>query len=433
MSNTQQVFVSFENISPRNGTALSPAWVGFHNGDFDSFDAGQAARAGIEQVAEDGLTTNITREFSDFDRGAAQATIAGPNTPDLLPGEGNGVLLDINNPATSGRYLSYAAMILPSNDTFVANDNSRAIEVFDDQGRFIGADFVIRGNQARDAGTEVNDEIPANTALFGQVVNNTGVDENGVIGPSSGLIPNGPILSSEQFGNADFTRPGYEFARLRVFNAINGDDNSNRLVGLRRTDDYINGGKGRDILVGRSGNDRLLGGGGRDDLHGGTGNDELFGGGGRDKLLGGRGNDELFGGGGNDLLRGGAGNDDVRGGTGNDKVFGGRGNDDLRGGRGNDKLFGGRGNDVLRGEAGHNKLYGGSGSDTYVLSTNGVASVHGFNLYQGDRLSLGSSSVSFNDLDFVQSRGNTIVKAGSNVIATLHGVQAKSITRESFI
>ncbi len=78
-------------------------------------------------------------------------------------------------------------MVLPSNDIFVANDDQREHLVFDRRDRFRGADFIITGDEVLDAGTEVNDEIPENTAFFGQSVPDTGVEENGAIGISEGF------------------------------------------------------------------------------------------------------------------------------------------------------------------------------------------------------------------------------------------------------
>jgi len=37
------VIVTIENMSPYNGTFLTPVWVGFHNGEFDSYDGGKPA------------------------------------------------------------------------------------------------------------------------------------------------------------------------------------------------------------------------------------------------------------------------------------------------------------------------------------------------------------------------------------------------------
>jgi len=39
----------------------------------------------------------------------------------------------------------------------------------------------VSGAEVLDGGTEVNDELPVNTAFFGQMAPNTGVAENGVV------------------------------------------------------------------------------------------------------------------------------------------------------------------------------------------------------------------------------------------------------------
>jgi len=75
----------------------------------------------------------------------------------------------------------------------------------------------------RDAGTEVNDEEPANTAFFGQQTPNTGVDESGVIL----TLPNAPeivrfrpvseggnILADERFAMGDFSVAGYPLVKI---------------------------------------------------------------------------------------------------------------------------------------------------------------------------------------------------------------------------
>jgi VCBS repeat-containing protein len=71
----------------------------------------------------------------------------------------------------------------------------------------------------------------------------------------------------------------------------------------------LDGGNGRDILVGTAGEDRINGGNGDDVLQGLGGHDALFGENGDDRLFGGDGNDLLAGGQGNDRLWGGAGAD----------------------------------------------------------------------------------------------------------------------------
>ncbi|MCP4248268.1 MAG: hypothetical protein GY778_14575, partial [bacterium] len=69
-----------------------------------------------------------------------------------------------------------------------------------------------------DAGTEVNDEIPAHTAFFGQTEPDTGIDEFGVVHDHPGFLPpgSGGILDDPGFANADFTQSGYEIARIII-------------------------------------------------------------------------------------------------------------------------------------------------------------------------------------------------------------------------
>lgn len=95
-----------------------------------------------------------------------------------------------------------------------------------------------------------------------------------------------------------------------------------------------------------------------------TGTTVLEGGAGRDILIGGTGADRLNGNGGNDLLIGGAGADRLNGNAGIDVLDGGAGNDTVQGGAGIDRLSGGSGNDSLRGQGGR---------DTFVFQANGGA------------------------------------------------------------
>jgi uncharacterized repeat protein (TIGR01451 family) len=72
-------------------------------------------------------------------------------------------------------------------------------------------------------------------------------------------------------------------------------------AGRDRGDD-IEGGGGRDRLVGAAGTDDLNGGAGADDLNGGAGDDAINGGGGKDEIAGDRGEDIIKGGAGNDAI-----------------------------------------------------------------------------------------------------------------------------------
>lgn len=126
------------------------------------------------------------------------------------------MLFDLDPFTATSRYLSYASMVIPSNDAFIANGNPAAIPVFNAMGQFVGGSFLVLGSMIWDAGTEVNDEVPMNTAFLGQMTPNTGVPQNGVVMLHPGFIAGGNILSTPMFANADFTAPGYTAAEITV-------------------------------------------------------------------------------------------------------------------------------------------------------------------------------------------------------------------------
>lgn len=140
--------------------------------------------------------------------------------------------------------------------------------------------------------------------------------------------------------------------------------------------DIVDGGDGNDLIYSGADNDLVMGGAGDDAIYAGLGSDVVFGGDGHDAIFAEGGNDVVFGGDGNDLIAGGAGNDvlsgddgddQVYGESGNDALFGRDGNDELSGMDGNDRLDGGAGNDLLDGGTGADEMLGGAGDDTNVV------------------------------------------------------------------
>ena len=215
--------VSVENLAPENATLLTPLWVGFHDGGFDIYDRGVSLDLfpGTESVVEDGATEQISAQFDTVGAGEVQGTILGLEgaTPGPIDsGEIASLLFEVDETLPSSQYFSYAAMVIPSNDAFIANGNPFAHQIFDDAGNFLGADFTLLGSQILDGGTEVNDESPVTTAFFGQAAPNTSVDENGVVElhPGFNSVGSGGILDDPAFVNADFLADGYEVARIRV-------------------------------------------------------------------------------------------------------------------------------------------------------------------------------------------------------------------------
>ena len=223
-----QITVTIENLAPEGGTFLTPFWVGFHNGDFDSYDRGSAISPGLERLVEDGDTAPFSEEFLASGYGVIDGTILGTEGIEgpIDPGETTSLTFTLDSEADTSQFFSYASMVIPSNDAFIANGNPEAHRLFDDEGNFIGDDLeiLVAGNQILDGGTEVNDELPENTAFFGQAAPDTGEVENGVVTVHPGFIEGGRILSEDgttegapaAFNNADFTADGYEVARITV-------------------------------------------------------------------------------------------------------------------------------------------------------------------------------------------------------------------------
>lgn len=227
-----RLVVTIENLAPQNSTFQTPHWVGFHDGNFDIYDGGTPAdndpvpgdpRKSVERLAEDGNTGPLTETFNEIFPEGVDGTIPGADGA-LAPGEVTSMsfLLDAHNP--NHRFFSYASMVLPSNDSWYANGNPMTHPVFDEQGNFVAEDFFVSNLNLLDAGTEVNDEIPMNTAFFGQEVGNTGEDENGVIkdfldddgNAQLQFMPRGSggILDDERFSMADFSLPGYPVVKI---------------------------------------------------------------------------------------------------------------------------------------------------------------------------------------------------------------------------
>lgn len=174
--------VTITNNAPTGGVYLTPVWVGFHDGSFDSYDGGAPVSAGIEAVAEDGNTAPISNLFGSSG-GRIQGTIGGAP---VAPGQTVTQTFDLSGDG-SNAYFSYASMVLPSSDYYVANGNPLAHAISDILNGVVNeiAFNIGTAGTVNDAGTEINDfATSAGNGLFGlpggQGGPNQGADENGV-------------------------------------------------------------------------------------------------------------------------------------------------------------------------------------------------------------------------------------------------------------
>lgn len=227
-----EIKVKVEVLTPTGGVFLTPLWVGFHDGNFDSYDLGSMASAGIERIAEDGDASELSALFQSTTSNSQDAVILNPEgfagAPVFEPGSSSTMVFDLDE--NNQKYLSYASMIIPSNDAFVANDDPMAHRLFDDDGQFVGPfSITIYGSQVRDAGTEENTETDA--AFINQSAGNTGnmtsdnisthLGFNGSIGNPNAMPVNilgGTVVSGDIIDPVlgDFSSQNYAIMRITV-------------------------------------------------------------------------------------------------------------------------------------------------------------------------------------------------------------------------
>jgi probable HAF family extracellular repeat protein len=199
---------------------------------------------------------------------------------------------------------------------------------------------------------------------------------------------------------------------------------------LGNKDSTVNAGGGNNVVLGGSGNDSIFAGAGRDVIEGGNGNNGIFAGDGSNIVTAGTGQDTIVTGSGKDFIDAGDGNNNIVAGAGDNRVLTGKGQDKIYAGAGNDVVYSGAGNDFISAGGGNNLINAGTGQDTVILGAGkdrviletgeGSATIVGFG--DTDKLRLGES-LSGKTLEFVVQNGDTLVKSGDDVLATLKGVQ----------
>jgi len=232
---TVQLRVTVTNNGPANGVALTPLWVGFHDGSFDSYNGGLTSQLGLEQIAEDGNVAGLSADFQGgytyIDNSSGTATSArvlssqagsqrvdgvigspdGP--PPIQAGESASSIFTVDTNG-SNRYLSYAAMVLPSNDFFVANGNPFAIDLmslYDGEGSVSVNVGGFNASAVNDAGTEAESYLTsAANGLFGLAGGQMGPDSPaGSLGLPISNVEGSLPLDALNF--AEGSQPGFDF------------------------------------------------------------------------------------------------------------------------------------------------------------------------------------------------------------------------------
>jgi hypothetical protein len=177
------ITVSVENLAQENGVTFAPLRLGFHNGTFDSFDNNSVASAAIVSIAEGGSGSEWFPAFAAADPAAVLGTVAngGPAVPLGNAGLGNGfnstASATFRVDSSTNQFFSFANMVVPSNDLFLANDDP--IRLFDDVGNLIVNDIFQTGASIWDANSEVANAN--NGAFVAGGDNSARIAENGLV------------------------------------------------------------------------------------------------------------------------------------------------------------------------------------------------------------------------------------------------------------
>lgn len=211
--------ITFTNEGTSSFT-LTPLWFGFQNGGFDLFDPASTPSAGLELIAEDGNPGTLISEFTAAAQpGNLQGVVFAPGgfggAPVVEPGE-TGVAYITPMNLAAYQYISFASMVIPTNDTFLGNADPTAYQVFtpagdinDPSGEF---SIEIYGADLWDAGTELNDGMGAPFSSIGGMA----TDTSDGIGAADDLMEFAGSTTPSGLTINDFIAPGELVATITI-------------------------------------------------------------------------------------------------------------------------------------------------------------------------------------------------------------------------
>jgi hypothetical protein len=136
--------VTIENLT--SGQPFTPPVVATHRPATGIFQVGKAASFELKEIAENGNLDPLIEALQD-DKHVADYTVAAGDPPPLLPGQNISFSITAERGA---KYLSFASMLICTNDGFTGADTQRLPKKVGDV-----VDFETDGY---DAGTEINTE-----------------------------------------------------------------------------------------------------------------------------------------------------------------------------------------------------------------------------------------------------------------------------------
>jgi 3-phytase len=159
----------------------------------------------------------------------------------------------------------------------------------------------------------------------------------------------------------------------------------------------------------------------------GDAQDDIFlGGNGNNTFYAAEGNNQIITGNGRNTIYTGAGNDLIFAGNGGNTVYAAEGDNVITTGSGDDLIYAGSGNNVINTGNGNDTVYVGSGRDRFILNAGaGAVTIIGFNA--DDQISRGRTLMIDTALTVSVKGGDTLISAGSDLLATLKSVQLGNV------
>lgn len=198
-----QLKITVENLAPQNGISFAPLRVGFHSGVFDAFNIGQVAGPAIVSVAEGGSGAAWFPAFAAADPGAVTGTVVPNPAGPLLPGGSGQQTFSIDTDVNP--FFTFAAMVVPSNDFFIGNDNPQEFRLFDATGNLLINSISQTSSQIWDAGSELFSV--AGAAFLVNGVNAVRTPQNGVVSFNFSELArfNGEVTAAHYVFNSQLT------------------------------------------------------------------------------------------------------------------------------------------------------------------------------------------------------------------------------------
>jgi probable HAF family extracellular repeat protein len=408
------------------------------------------ANAGMSNLRRSPSNFDFAWDINNRSQVAGYSTIGNDNKPTVWQGNQATILADLGGGFGNAQGINDFGFVVGFTGNSTTNPSARVATLWSlsEPNKPINLGSLAGGSRStalrinnlnqvvgwsRDAADQTQATLWQNNRIFN--LNNLVVNRQGWnLTFAWGINDNGSIVG---YGDFQGNNP-------RAFLLAPLDTSGNDNVYGNAGDEALYGGAGNDNLYAGEGNNYLSGGDGDDNLHAGSGNDRIYAGSGNDRIYagegnnfinGGAGNDEIYAGAGNDLIDAGDGNNKtyagegkntINSGAGDDLIFGGSSQDIINSGAGNDLIYAGEGNNIVNSGTGNDQVYLGSGVDTLILNS-GVGSVTVFAGFgQSDKISLGSGLTAQN-ISLTVDNGDTLIKAGNDLLATLKWVQLSSL------